>query len=177
MRNRLKDANLRARRAYRGARMTARHRATRLQWARIHLRFTTRQWGSVLFSDECRIKLHCADGRSRVWRRRNERFTDPCVQEVDRWGGGSIHFWAGITRHNRTDLVVFNGNVTANVYINNVLRPVAIPFMRRHRLRTLQQDGARPHTAAVTRQFLQQNDVNVLDWPALSPDMSPIEHV
>ena len=25
--------------------------------------------------------------------------------------------------------------------------------------------------------FLAQNGINVLDWPALSPNMSPIEHV
>ena len=41
----------------------------------------------------------------------------------------------------------------------------------------LQQDTARPHTANVTRQFYAQNNVNVLDWPANSPDLSPIEHI
>ena len=43
---------------------------------------------------------------------------------------------------------------------------------------TFQHDNARPHTALVTANVLVQNNVNVLPWPALSPDnMNPIEHI
>ena len=35
----------------------------------------------------------------------------------------------------------------------------------------------RPHRARIVQQFLQQNNVDHLDWPARSPDLSPIEHV
>ncbi|GFV16074.1 uncharacterized protein TNCV_808531 [Trichonephila clavipes] len=38
-----------------------------------------------------------------------------------------------------------------------------------------QQDNARPHTARLSQQCLQEYDV--LPWPARSPDLSPIEHV
>ena len=38
-------------------------------------------------------------------------------------------------------------------------------------------DNACPHLAAITRQFLATNNVNVLDWPANSPDLIPIEEV
>ena len=37
-------------------------------------------------------------------------------------------------------------------------------------------DSARPHVARICRQFLNRNNVNVLPWPAVSPDMNPIEH-
>ena len=65
------------------------------------------------------------------------------------------------------------------MYINNDLRPVAIPFFNRHFPRgrgIVQHDDARHHTANVTSSFITQNGIDVLDWPALSPDMSPIEH-
>ena len=54
----------------------------------------------------------------------------------------------------------------------------ALPLMQQHGPTSLlQQDSAIPHTANVTRQFLAKNNVNVLDWPAYSPDLSPIKHI
>ena len=41
----------------------------------------------------------------------------------------------------------------------------------------LQQDNARPHTARATTQFLTANNVNVMEWSSMSPDLSPIEHI
>ena len=38
-------------------------------------------------------------------------------------------------------------------------------------------DNARPHVARICRQFLHRNSVYVLPWPAMSPDMNPIEHI
>ena len=38
-------------------------------------------------------------------------------------------------------------------------------------------DNAMPHVARICRQFLNRNNVNVLPWPAVSPDMNPIEHI
>ena len=40
-----------------------------------------------------------------------------------------------------------------------------------------QQDNARPHSAGVTTAWLRRHRVHVLDWPACSPDLSPIENV
>ena len=39
------------------------------------------------------------------------------------------------------------------------------------------QDNAQPHTTRDTTAFSDQQDVEVMDWPARSPDMNPIEHV
>ena len=55
-----------------------------------------------------------------------------------------------------------------------------LPLLRRQRQNQnliFQQDNARPHSARVTQDFLRQNGVNVMDWPAVSPDMNPIEHM
>jgi len=38
-------------------------------------------------------------------------------------------------------------------------------------------DNARPQTERVTSQFLQRNDIETMQWPAMSPDMNPIEHL
>ena len=39
-------------------------------------------------------------------------------------------------------------------------------------------DNARPHRARIVQHFLQQEAVQTIPWPAMSPDMNPtIEHV
>ena len=40
-----------------------------------------------------------------------------------------------------------------------------------------QQDNAPIHTARVTKDFLERKGIETLDWPALSPDMNPIENI
>ena len=103
--------------------LTNRHKAQRLNWARAHLRWIRRQWGSVLFTDESKFNVQNCDGRYRVYRERGQRFTENYVQKRNRGGGGSVHVWAGITQFNKTNLVILNGNVNARRYIDNVLRP------------------------------------------------------
>ncbi|KAI3370837.1 hypothetical protein L3Q82_007363 [Scortum barcoo] len=39
------------------------------------------------------------------------------------------------------------------------------------------QDNARPHVAGVCQQFLQDEGIDAMDWPARSPDLNPIEHI
>ena len=38
-------------------------------------------------------------------------------------------------------------------------------------------DNARPHRAQIVQHFLQQEALQTIPWPAMSPDMNPIEHV
>ena len=39
------------------------------------------------------------------------------------------------------------------------------------------QDNAPCHTAKSVKTFLSEEDVTVMEWPAQSPDMNPIENV
>lgn len=131
-----------------------------------------------MFTDESRFCLRRGDGRARVYRRVGERYADVCVHEVDRYGGGSIMVWGGISYQNRTPLVIVRGNLTGQRYRDEILTPVVVPFLNANVNVTLfQQDNARCHTAHVCRNFLTQQNINVLDWPACSPDLSPIEHL
>jgi len=178
IRNRLRSSHLHARRPYRGPIFTPLHRRQRLLWARRHLRWTQRDWNRVVFSDESRFTLRFADGRMRVWRRRRERYAQCCVQEVDRFGGGSVMVWGAFCGIARSRLLIIQGNLTAAGYRDQVLAPELIPFMAAHGPHLqFQHDNARPHTAILTRNFLQNAGINVLDWPSRSPDLNPIEHI
>ena len=38
------------------------------------------------------------------------------------------------------------------------------------------EDNSRPHRAQLVNEFLHDNNIARLEWPACSPDMNPIDH-
>ena len=158
-------------------RMTQQHKQRRLEWVRQYRARQLRHWRHTMFSDESRFNLDYADGRVRVSRRQNERYRQTTIKQHDRYGGGSVMVWAGITYDIRTELIRLDGRVTGVWYRDEVLRPVVVPFSRRVGRRfEFQQDNARPHTARVSADFLRNSNITVLPWPSKSPDINPIEH-
>ena len=117
------------------------------------------------------------DRRERVWRMPKDRFAPVCVAEHDSFGGGSVMVWAGISAQGTTDLhVIENGTLTAVRYANEILdvyiRPydgaVGNDFI-------LMDDNARAHRARITNQYLELATILLMDWPARSLDINPIE--
>jgi transposase len=61
-------------------------------------------------------------------------------------------------------------------YRDDILDPIFLPFLKQRNFdHVFQHDNARCHVARVCQNFLNQNHIRVLPWPALSPDLSPIE--
>ena len=77
--------------------LTRHHVQERLEWAREHVTWALNDWTPILFTDESRFCVDFTDRRARVWRMRNERFAEVCIAEHDRYGGGSVMMWAGIS--------------------------------------------------------------------------------
>ena len=179
VRRRLHEQGLVSRRPAACPALLAANRAQRLNFAREHRDWNDEEWGCVLFTDESRFCLRSPDGRERVWRRRGERFSECCISPSTPFGGGSIMVWAGISMHARTNLVLIeNGALNANRYIEECLADHVIPFAPFVGQNfVLMHDNARPHVARVVEDYLDEMDVQRLDWPSRSPDLNPIEHV
>ncbi|KAI3356009.1 hypothetical protein L3Q82_017280 [Scortum barcoo] len=87
--------------------------------------------------------------------------------------------WGGISLGGRTALhVLARGSLTAIRYRDEILRPLVRPYAGAVGPGfLLMQDNARPHVAGVCQQFLQDEGIDAMDWPARSPDLNPIEHI
>ncbi|KAI3376663.1 hypothetical protein L3Q82_017093, partial [Scortum barcoo] len=130
-------------------------------------------------TDESRFTLSTCDRRDRVWRRRGERSAACNILQHDRFGSGSVMVWGGISLGGRTALhVLARGSLTAIRYRDEILRPLVRPYAGAVGPGfLLMQDNARPHVAGVCQQFLQDEGIDAMDWPARSPDLNPIEHI
>ncbi|KAK6311765.1 hypothetical protein J4Q44_G00174290 [Coregonus suidteri] len=78
--------------------------------------------------------------------------------------------WAGRSYGQRTQLHFSDGNLKAQRYHDEILRPIVMPFIRCHHL-MFQHDNAQPHVTRNCTQFLEAENVPVLPWPVCSPDM------
>ena len=74
-------------------------------------------------------------------------------------------------------VICVQGNLNAQGYINQILQPEAVLFLQTHVPAILMHNNARPHVARICRQFLNRNNINVLHWPAVSPDMNLTAHI
>ena len=182
IRNQLHEAGLRSRQPAIGIPLTRHHVQERLEWARDHVTWALNDWTTILFTDESMFCVDLTDRRARVWRMRNERFAEVCIciAEHDRYGGGSVMVWAGISAQGKTDLhVIDNGTLTAERYVNEILDVHVRPYAGAIGPDSiLMDDNARAHTcrARITNRYLEQAAIVQLDWPARSPDLNPIEH-
>ncbi|GFU47635.1 transposable element Tcb1 transposase [Trichonephila clavipes] len=77
----------------------------------------------------------------------------------------------------RLPLVYNDGTLNSVRYVSGVLRLVVLSIIRVLRNFTLQQDNERLHAAVNVRTFFDTKNVQLLSWPARSPDISPVENV
>jgi hypothetical protein len=106
-----------------------------------------------------------------------ERYADCCVTEHDRFGGGFVMVWAGISIDGKTDLHVIAGNLSGVRYREEILHPIVRPYAGAVGGGfILMDDNARPHRARVVTDYLENETIERMEWPSCSPDMNPIEH-
>ena len=69
------------------------------------------------------------------------------------------------------------GRLAARRYVDEVLEPHVVPYAAAIGDEfVFMVDNARPHCARVADQFLEENGIERMEWPARSPDCNPIEN-
>ena len=79
-----------------------------------------------------------------MYRRRGKRFTDQCVYEFDRFGGGGVMVLAGNRHDYRIQLTIVQGKLNAVQYRDGILDPLGLPFLQQRNFdNVFQHDNAR----------------------------------
>ena len=82
--------------------------------------------------------------------------------------------WAGICHDGQN----CSRNIECVKYREDIRDPIVLYFLQQQNFdHVFHHDNARYHLARVCQDLLNQNHIRVVPWPALSPDLSPIEHL
>jgi DDE superfamily endonuclease/Transposase len=167
VRRHLKAVGFRSVKKARGPFLSVKGKAARVQFARDLLRQGIPK--NIAFSDES--KFDCNDHVGYQWVGPGQ---NPLVLHTTQ-GGETLLAWA-VIGHNIRRLELFPGDTRlgSQQYVAMCLQPNLA--LLRHT--TFQEDNARAHTAVHTQAWLAANNVTTLpNWPAFSPDLSPIENI
>ncbi|GFX74573.1 transposable element Tcb2 transposase [Trichonephila clavipes] len=87
--------------------------------------------------------------------------------------------YGGISIDGCTDLyIIRDGPLTARRYRDETLRPIVVPYVAAIGDDfILMDDNCWPHHSNLVEDFLFEERIVRMEWPACSPDMNPIEHV
>jgi transposase len=159
--------------------LSTRHRKARLVFAQKYREWTVEDWKRVIWSDETKINRFGSDGREWVWKQKGEGLIEREVQGTVKHGGGNIMVWGCMGWNGVGRLAEVEGRMDADQYVS-ILEDHMLPSLEESGISggevIFQQDNDPKHTSKKAKKWMEDNNITLLDWPAQSPDLSPIEH-
>lgn len=180
VRRALKESGMKAVVKKKRPKLQPRHVRDRYNFALRHQHWTSEDWKRVVFSDETKINRLASDGRQWVWKNPGGQLTEQHVSGTVKFGGGSLMMWGCMTAHGIGYACKIDERMDSELYTrildDEFLETLDFYSMDRTKI-IFQQDNDPKHTSRLATQWFHDNQIEVLDWPAQSPDLNPIEHL
>jgi transposase len=157
--------------------LTPLHKERRLQWC---LTFADRDdlfWNNVVFSDESAFNVQSGN-QQYVRRPFGKRYESEYIIHKRNRSVGNISVWGCFSMNGFSELILLNGHLNSAKYLT-ILQDHFLPILDNllPESGVFQQDNCPIHRSRVVTQWLINNNVNTLNWPAISADLNPIENV
>lgn len=151
--------------------LTKTHKLARVQFAKSVLLKGKQYWESIIFSDEKRFCLDGPDGYKYYWHdiRKEKR-----ICSKNQYSQG-VMVWIGISNSIERGFTFVEGKINSKKY-QEILKHTLLPICDKN-VSVFQQDNATPHKSKDTLTWLKDNGINVIDWPAKSPDLNIVENI
>ena len=165
--------------------LTAKDAKRRFQWAIKHKKKSKNFWSKVMWTDECLLRRGA--GSDKMWMKgtRGQRLKKDYVQTYHCPNGLGVMVWAGfhrpLTTIRRSNLICMMRDVkSANCGYSSrsflsILSKEVVPKWKHGQI--LMMDNAPIHRAKKIKNYLKKNNISVMEWPAYSPDLNPIENI
>jgi transposase len=150
----------------------------RLQYAEDYSRWTEDDWARVLFSDETHFYLG-HHGREYVQRPPGAALDPKYTRKDSERLEGKVSLWGCICAEGLGHAELYVDDLDAHRYqtiLGLNLVSSAHQFWPKGQW-WFQQDNWSVHAAATSRDWFHNHGVDLIDWPAWSPDLNPIEEL